>query len=154
MAQPASLYLSRQLVRVMPFAAQQTFFAPANAAAGAVFQAAFDVGLVVTDLNQFLTPATLPVGAGALGAATTPIQAVGPFLDAVVFCTGLGGGTLIVEYAVDYLCTYRQLTSTGVPQNTLVNLSGLRITGRFVRCGFVNVTLNATVEFGTYVRSS
>lgn len=146
MAQPASLYLSRQLVRSHPFASQRTF-RNTNMGAAATMVAAFDVGLGVTDQNQFLTPATLPSG-------DTTLPAVGPFLDALVFCTGAGGGNILVEMAVDYTCSYRQIATTGVASSVGVNISGLRITGRFVRVTFTNVTAGATVEFGVYVRST
>ena len=146
MAQPASLYLARQLVREMPFAAQRTF-RDAAAGAASTFIAAFDIGLAVTDQNQFLTPATNPSG-------DTYVQAIGPFLDCVAFTTGAGGGTLLIEMAVDYTCTLRTYTSTVVPASTLTNVAGLRITARFLRITFTNVTAAAVVEFGAYVRST
>lgn len=144
MAQPASLLLSRELVRVLPFAAQKTV---RNAALGngATIVAAFDVGLACTDSNQFLT--------GANPSADPTQSAVGPNLDALVFAAG--AGTLLVEFAVDVSCSYRQISNSVVPASTAVNVSGLRITGRFVRVTFTNTSGGAVlVEFGAYVRSA
>jgi hypothetical protein len=145
MAQPASLYLSRQLVRVMPFATQKTFV-NTNALGGTTFIAEFDVALVVTDANQLL--------AGAFPSGARPQSAIGPFLDAVCFDTGLGGATILIEYAVDQGALYRQLNTSVVPQNTLTNISGLRVTARFVRVTFTNVTFGSTIECGVWLRSS
>lgn len=145
MAQPASLYLSRQLVRVMPFAAQKTFVSAA-AGAGATFVAEFDVAQVITDANQLLT--------GALPSAGAIAFAIGPFLDAVCFDTGAGGASILIEYAVDRGATYRAFATTGVPQNTLTNIAGLRVTSRFVRVTFTNVTAASVLEAGVWLRSS
>jgi len=144
MAQPASLLLSRELVRVLPFAAQKTVRNAALANAGTIV-AAFDVGISVTDANQFLT--------GAFPSADATQPAVGPNLDALVF--SVGAGTLLVEFAVDVSCSYRQISNSVVPASTAVNISGLRITGRFVRITFTNTSGGASlVEFGAYVRSA
>lgn len=145
MAQPASLYLSRQLVRVMPFGTDKTFVNGA-AGAGSTFVAEFDVALVITDANQLLT--------GAFPGGAQPQSAVGPLLDAVAFTTGAGGGSILTEYAVDRGAAYRAFSPIAVASATLINISGLRITARFVRVTFTNVTAGATVEFGVYVRSS
>jgi hypothetical protein len=142
---PATAYLSRELVRFIPFAAQRTFV---NAALGngATFVAEFDVALRVSDVNQLLTGA-FP------GGGTQPPVAVGPFLDALAFSAG--AGSITVDYAVDRDCSYRQIAATVVPAGTATNISGLRITGRFVRITYTNTSGGAALaEFGAYVRST
>lgn len=146
---PTNPVFARELVREVPFNAQHTFRGATLGAAG-VFAAAFDLGLRITDVNQFLTPATLPTGS-ASGQNPTPQAAVGPFLDAVWFSDQIG--TIITEFAVDVTCLWRTVTTTGVAVNTLGNISGLRVTGRFVQVSFVNGAIAANVEFGVYVRS-
>jgi hypothetical protein len=65
---------------------------------------------------------------------------------------------LTVEYAIDRGCQYRTvMPGTAVPASTFVNISGLRITGRFVRVTMGNPATNTddlVVEFGVFVRSS
>lgn len=136
-------YITRELVRPLPSSAQSE---TVNAALGngATIQVAFDVALVVTDRNQ--------LGVGAAPGTPTPRIAIGPLCDVVVFSSGVG--TLIIEYGVAG-GSYRQLSSTGVPASTLVNISGLRVTARFVRVTFTNTSGgNAAVEFGAYIRSN
>jgi hypothetical protein len=147
MAQPASLYLSRQLVRVMPFATQKTFVTGA-AGGGAQFVAEFDVAQVVTDANQLLA------GAAPIGTLVGIQFAIGPFLDAVIFDNGAGGATITVNYAVDKGATYRLFNTTVVPASTLTNIAGLRVTARFVQVIFTNITPAATLEAGVWLRSS
>jgi len=144
MTQPPSIpFLARQLVRVIPFAAQFTARNAALANAASIV-AEFDVAIHSTDANSFLTGA-LPGG--------TPIPATGQNLDALVFATGVG--TLLVEFAVDLSCAYRSIANSNVPASTPTNISGLRITGRFVRVTFTNTSGGAAlVEFGAYVRSA
>lgn len=145
MAQPPTTpIISRELVRVIPFAAQKTFF---NAALGngATMVAEFDVGLAVTDRNQFLT--------GAFPGAANPQAAVGPNLDAEGFSTG--AGTILIEFAIDLGCTYRTVATQIVPANAFTNVSALRITGRFARLTYTNTSGGAAlVEFGAHIRSS
>jgi hypothetical protein len=131
-------------VREVPFAAQRTFRSPALAAAGTLI-AAFDIGLKVTDRSQFLAPATNP--------SADPTQhAIGSMLDVLVFTDG--PGLLLIEFAVDYTCAYRQISSIVIPASIPANVSGLRITGRFCRVTFTNTDAIAhLVEFGSYVRS-
>jgi hypothetical protein len=141
---PTTPILTRELVRVLPFAAQKTVNNAALANNGTII-AAFDIAAKVTDVNQLL------VGANPSGDPT--VVAIGPNLDAVVF--SVGAGTLLVEFAVDVTCTYRQVSNSVVPAGTLVNISGLRITGRFVRVTFTNTSgIASAVEFGVYVRSA
>ena len=147
---PSRPVLSRELVRVIPFAAQRTFRNVALGA-GATMIAAFDVGLVATDVNQFIGAVENP----ANNPSVDPTQfAVGPFLDALAFSVTTAG-SILVEYAVDYTCTYRAIATTIVPIGTATNISGLRITGRFTRVTYTNTGgVASLVEFGVYIRSN
>lgn len=141
---PTTPVLTRELVRVLPFAAQKTVRDAALAAAGTIV-AAFDIGAAVTDVNQLL--------AGANPSADATIRAIGPNLDAFVFSDQ--PGTLLVEFAADATCSYRQVSNSIVPASTAVPLAGLRIAGRFVRVTYTNTgAVAALVEFGVYVRSA
>jgi hypothetical protein len=144
-SQPAGLFLSRELTRIIPFTSQRVFVNNA-AGAGATFVAEFDVALATTDRNQLL--------AGALPSAGLIQFAIGPLLDAVCYDTGAGGAQILVEFAVDRGAAYRPFTPTVVPQNTLTNIAALRVTARFVRVTFTNITAAATIECGAYIRSS
>lgn len=142
---PTSPVISRELVRIIPFTQQHTII-NAAAGAGAQFIAAFDCGAKTTDPNQLL------VGANPSGDPTQFV--IGTLLDACVFTTGPGGGTLLVEYGIDAGAAYRAVANTiAVNANQLANIAGLRITARFVRVTFTNVSAGALVEFGAYVRS-
>lgn len=146
MAQPPTTpFQARQLVRSVPFAAQVASRQAALANAGTII-AVFDVALKSTDANQLLT--------GALPDVVNPIiPAVGPNLDVLVFSAG--AGTLLVEFAVDVSCSFRQISNSVVPASTATNISGLRVTGRFVRVTFTNTSGGAAlVEFGAYMRSA
>jgi hypothetical protein len=136
-------YITRELVRPLPSSAQSETVNAALANAGTI-QVAYDVALVVTDRNQ--------LGGGAAPGAPTPRFAIGPLLDVVVFSSAVG--TLLIEYGVAG-GSYHPLSNSAVPASTLVNISGLRITARFVRITFTNTSGgNAAVEFGAYVRSN
>lgn len=162
MAQPPALpVIAKELTRIVPSLSQNTR-QDAAADAGETYVWEWDLALRLTDPNQFVAgtatlagPANSSTTAmGGAGPQTTPQPAFGPFLDAVAFCSGAGGGTITVEYAVDASpCNYRTMAVTIVPTNTLTNLSGLRVTGRFVRITFTNVTAAAVVEFGSYIRN-
>lgn len=158
MPQPPTIaILPKEDVRVIPSLSQRTFM-DAAAGAGETYVWEFDLGARLTDANQFLSAAVAPTNSsttagGGAGPQTTPQLALGVFLDALLFCTGAGGATLTVEYAVDVTCAYRTFSVTAVPQNTLANISGLRVTGRFVRITATNVTAAATIEFGVYIRN-
>jgi hypothetical protein len=147
MAQPPATPINppRTLVRNIPFAAQKTFVNAALANGGTMV-AEFDIALAVSDQNQLL--------AGAFPGITNPPKAIGPFLDAVGF--SVGAGRIDVEYAVDLGCSYRfAMPGTIVPANTLTNISGLRITGRFVRITYTNTSgAPQNTEFGVYIRST
>lgn len=158
---PDTAILAHEDVRVIPGLAQHVFF---DAAAGALetYIWEFDQAARVTDFNQFLSGLPTPAApanstttiAGGAGPQTTPQPALGIFLDALAFTSGVGGALLTVEYAVDASpCSYRTFAVTIVPASTLTNISGLRVTGRFVRCTLQNITVGATVEFGIYIRN-
>ena len=153
---PTTPVQARELVRSVPFCAQKTYVLAAIATDGSR-TVEWDVAAGITDVDQLLT--------GAYPGAAVPINhATGPFLDAAVYVTGGTAGEsglLTVEYAIDRGCAYRLVTpGTAVPIATFVNISGLRITARFIR-----VTLFGTaaglgthdltgIEFGVYVRST
>ncbi len=152
MAQPpVDPVITRELVRVIPFATQKSFV-NAALAAGGTFVWEFDVGLAVTDPNQFLA---LPSVASAPTNSTVPPQiAVGPWLDVVAYSFATAG-SITVEYAADVTCAYRTLTPQAVAANTLTNISGLRITGRFCRVTYTNTGVAVSLcELGIYVRSN
>ncbi len=148
MAQPAAPFLSRTLVRSIPFTTQKTF--NQSVAAAGNLNAAFDVGTRVTERNQFLSPATLPVG---MITNPTPVAAIGAILDVTLFASQ--AGTIQVFFAVDYTCTYRAVSAPiAVAASTFTNISGLRITARFVGIEYVNTAVVAsTTELGCFVRS-
>ncbi len=136
-------HIPRQLVKPLPSAAH---FETVNAALGpaGTIQVAYDVALAVTDRNQ--------LGLGAVPGTPTARIAIGPFLDVVAFSNQTG--TIRVEYGVAG-GSYRELAVTAVPANILTNISGLRITARFVRITYTNTAaVAALVEFGAYVRST
>jgi hypothetical protein len=150
---PTTPVQARGLVRAVPFCAQSTYAALVIAPGGSR-PVEWDVAAGITDVGQLLTGA-FPGGGPQIAHAT------GPFLDAAVYSTATvagEAGLLTVEYAIDRGCTYHLVTpGTAVPDLTFVNISGLRITGRFVRVTLHNPaanTNNLTVEFGVYVRST
>lgn len=144
MAQPAAVAQAREITRAEPFCAQRTFV---NAALGngATMVAEFDLATRVTDPNQFIV--------GAAPSAGTIVPAIGPFFDALAFSAG--AGTILIEFAVDLGCSYRSIALTAVPAATATNISGLRVTGRFVRATYTNTSGGAAnTEFGAYIRST
>lgn len=166
MSQPPQFpILAHENVRNIPALSQKTFY---DESAGAVefFAWEFDLGLRVTDPNQFIVqpnPAVLttyaPTGGGTLagggaGPQTTPQPAIGPWLDWVVYTDGAGGGQMTVQYAVDAApCSYVNIFDNAIPSGIITNSSGLRVTGRFVRLVFRNNTAGAVVQCGYYIRS-
>lgn len=151
--------LAHENVRIIPALSQRVFQNPA-AGAASTFVWEFDLAARITDPNQFIGVGVAPANSsttagGGAGPQVTPQPAIGPFLDALAFTTGAGGGTLLVEYAVDATpCNYRTISNTAVPASTAINISGLRVTGRFVRITFTNITAAATIEAGYYVRNT
>lgn len=163
MAQPPTIpVLAHENIRLIP-ALSQRVFQDAAAGAGETFVWEFDLAARITDPAQFINGvATLAAPAnssctvvGGGGPQVTPQPAIGPFLDALCFTTGAGGGSLLVEYSVDASpFDYRSISNTVVGASTAVNIAGLRVTGRFVRLTFTNVTAAADVEAGYYIRNT
>ena len=153
MAQPPILQTqSRQLVRSVPFVTPNTFVEVVLASPGDAAAAEFDTLEGFADVNLYNSVGAYPNGAAP---ATPVLHAVGPWLDAAVYATGLT--VLRVEYAIDRGCAYHQATpDTAILATTFANISGLRITGRFVRVSLINNALAGavTIEFGVYVRSA
>ena len=159
---PTTPVQSRELVRAVPFCGQKTYAGTGPSAlilapAGAI-AVQWDVAYPgLTDANQLLT-GDYP---GAGGPLVPLPHATGPMLDAAAYVTAAvagEGGLLTVEYAIDRGCAFHLVNpGTVVPALTFVNISGLRITGRFVRVTLANPatnTGNLTAEFGVYVRST
>ena len=144
---PTRGVMARGLFRAVPFVTPQIYVGLVPL--GSAHAAEFDTLEGFADPNQY-------DGIKAFPGPDTPKQkAVGPYLDAAVFADK--NTTLLVEYAVDRGASYRPVaTATSIPANTFQNISGLRITGRFVRVTLTNADLvGATnVEFGVYVRSA
>ena len=159
MPQPPTVpIIAHENVRLITALAQKTFQSAA-AGANSTFIWEYDLGARLTDFNQFLNANVAPANstttvAGGAGPQVTPQPAIGPFADAFVFTSGAGGGTLQLEYAADANpCNYRAMSNTVVNAGIAANISGLRVTGRFVRFTFTNVTNGATVEVGFYIRN-
>jgi hypothetical protein len=160
MPQPPTIpVLAHELTRILPALAQKTFSAAA-ADANQVFRWEFDLAARITDHNQFLNANPAPansstIAGGGAGPQTTPQVALGPIADVGMFFAGAGGGQLLVEFAVDANpCLYRAISpAIIVPAATFSNLSGLRITGRFVRFSATNITAASLTEVGFYIRN-
>ena len=159
---PTTPVQARELVRSVPFCAQQTYASrvlqPLGDPADNV-GVQWDLAAGITDVNQLLTGAYPDASVNGIQHAT------GPFLDAAAFIVTATNpadppsAVIAVEYAIDRGCAYRMLTpGTAVPYQTWVNISGLRVTARFVRVTLVNSVATAghtiKVDFGVYVRSS
>lgn len=159
MSQPPSApILAHENTRNIPSLSQKTLQS-ASAGAGEFFGWEFDLALGITDASQFITNAAAPIGGGTIagggpGPQTTPQAAVGPWADVVVFTSGAGGGILLIQYAADASpCTYQNIFLNNIPGAQITNASGLRVTGRFVRFLFQNLTAASVVECGFYIRS-
>lgn len=160
MPQPPTIpIIAHENVRAIPSLSQKTFF---SAAAGALQQFIweFDLAARVTDPNQLISANVAPVGSttiagGGSGPQNTPQPAIGPFCDWFVFTSGAAGGQASMDYAVDAdPCSYRTFFLSTIAGNNPTNASGLRVTGRFIRLRFINVTAGATVEVGYYIRNT
>jgi len=158
---PTTPILSKENVRLIPALAQRTFQSAA-AGAASTFVWEWDLATRITDPNELIglaifapaNTATTAAGVAGAGPQTVPQPAIGPFLDAAAFCTGAGGATITVEFAIDSSpCNYRTMVITIVPQNVFTNIAQLRVTGRFARVTLTNVTAGATIEFGSYIRN-
>lgn len=148
MAQPPTRpVMARELTRSIPFVTPIIFIG--NLPVGASATAEFDTLEGFADSNLFNTTSAYP------GTNAPKLHAVGPYLDCAVFADKQT--SLLVEYAIDRGDTYHPLTSspTTITASTFINLSGMRITGRFVRITLANLdgANPAAVKFGTYVRS-
>lgn len=148
MAQPPSQPLMpREVTRGIPFVSCRTFLGTLGTPGGTV-TAEFDTLFGYADSNQFNNVLNWP------GTNVPKQHAVGPYLDAALFADQTT--EIEVSYAVDRGCQYRVVaTPSAIAANTFGNISGLRITGRFVRVILRNTSLAvANVEFGVYVRSA
>lgn len=148
MAQPPTRpVMARLLSRSVPFVCVRTFNGVLGSGGGVV-GAEFDTLENFADPNQFNTVSAFPSGAAAT-------HAVGPLLDAAVFCDV--ATVLRVELAVDRGCSYRLAApDTAVAASTFANIAGFRITGRFVRVRLFNNggAASTVTEFGIYIRSA
>jgi hypothetical protein len=80
------------------------------------------------------------------------IVSVGPMLDAFLFADQ--ALSLNVFYAISG-GLFRQVSTSLIAANTFGNISGLRITGRYVRVQVSNASgVGANIELGVYVRST
>lgn len=155
---PTTPILTHEPVRVVPSMAQKTFRSAA-AGAGATNVWEFDLGARVTDPNQFISTLAFPANssttnAGGAGPQVSPQIAIGAFLDVFAFTSGAGGGTVLIEEAADASpCLYRTVDTVPVAAGVEGGVQGYRVTGRFVRITFTNVTAGSTVEVGYYLRS-
>ena len=160
---PVRPVMARGLSRVIPFVTPRTFLADGSAGwpslpAGGSIAAEFDCLEGFADYNLFNNTLAYP------GANSPKLHAVGPLLDCALWADGAAGhiagnvATITVNYAIDRGCAYRQVAlPTFLLGGTFVNLSGLRITGRFVQVVLANVAAGAAainLEFGVYVRSA
>jgi hypothetical protein len=150
MAQPPDRpIMSRLLVRATPFVTPRTFQGALGI--GATVSAQFDTLEGFADPNFFNNVGAWPGAASVDPGEVT--KAVGPWLDAAVYSTQ--ACALRVEYAVDRGCAYHQMIpDIHIPLLTFQNISGLRITGRFIQVLLVMGAVAGVVEFGVYVRSA
>jgi hypothetical protein len=160
---PIRPVMARGLSRAVPFITPRTFLADGSVGwpvlpAGGTVAAEFDCLEGFADFNLFNT--TLPYP----GANFPKMHAVGPLLDCALWSDTLPSSpaafvsTLTIEYAIDRGCAYRQpVPPVFMLGNQFANISGLRITGRFVKVTLANVAAAAApiyLEFGVYVRSA
>lgn len=148
MAQPPTTpIMARELVRAVPFVTPYIYIG--NIAPSASVSAEFDTVAGFADPNLYNSVGAYP------GTNAPKVHAVGPYLDAGVYASL--ATSLLVEYAVDRGASYRAFGQVStITQQTFTNISGLRITGRFVRVTLTNLSAVAAVavEFGVYVRSA
>jgi len=145
MAQPPSRpVMARSVVRSIPFVVPTIFIGALGA--GASTDAEFDT------LQGFAEP-TMFASTGAFPGVDVPKKhAVGPYLDVGAWCAA--ASSILVEYAIDRGALYRApVPATVVPAGGFVNISGLRITGRFVRVTLTDGGAGGNVELAVLVRS-
>lgn len=143
---PTQPLMPREVVRAHPWVSCRTFLGTLGTPGGTV-TAEFDTLFGYADSNQFNNVLAYP------GTDAPKQHAVGPYLDAAVFADQTT--EIEVSYSVDRGCQYHVVaTPSAIAANTFGNISGLRITGRFVRVRLRNTSVAvANVEFGVYVRS-
>lgn len=146
MAQPASQFQPRELVRSVPFSTSRGEASLIAAGGGTGF--GFDVGLALTDRNQigYSTP--------VLG---FPTIATGFFLDVSLFSDQ--ACTLDVLFRATFGGTDRSVIPGGAPlvvaANTLTLVAGLRVVGLFVTVNYVNTSgVLALCELFATIRSA
>jgi len=155
----AAPIIAHENVRAIPALSQKVFRDAASGANQDYFWE-FDLAAFITDPGQLLNTAVAPansqtVNGGGAGPQIAPQAAIGPICDIGVFTSGAAGGTISASYAVDANpCLYRTFFTTPVPTIAFSNVSGLRVTGRFLLLGFRNITAGAVVELGFYIRST
>lgn len=136
-----SRFIPRNVVQAMPSVTPDERVT--TLANGATVNVDFDALAATAD------PALLGIGASPSPAAKI---AVGPYLDAAIFSDQ--AVTLAAWFAISG-GTFVQATSTLVPASTFVNISGLRITGRYARVSLSNASgVLANIQLGVYVRST
>ena len=148
MAQPPTrAVMARELTRSVPFITPRTFLGVLGFP-GTV-SAEFDCIEGFADPNLFNNVLAYP------GTNTPKLHAVGPWLDTALFADQ--ACLVRVEYAVDRGSSYHQpVPDIAVNASTFSNISGLRITGRFMKISLINNSgaANANVDFGVFVRSA
>jgi hypothetical protein len=156
--------MARGLSRVIPFVTPRIFLANGTVP----YPSLVSAGTVSTEfdcLEGFSEPSLFNSTLPYPGVNTPKLHAVGPLLDCLLWADGAAGtlpavfvATITVEYAVDRGCAYRApVAPTSLLGNQTANISGLRITGRFVRVTLTNVAPAAAainLELGVYVRSA
>lgn len=128
--------------RAQPYGAQQTYI-DEPVADQEFLLAVFDIAIVVTDPNQYED------------SATAAIQAVGPYLDAVVVSDSIG--TVDVAVMVDGGGTFYSILPAplALSANQPLVINGLRVPGRFIRVSYQNTSGGAAItDFGAYMRSN
>lgn len=138
----ASTIQARQVVRAQPYGTQITFVA-AVVPDTDTLSATFDIQVIIADRNQ-----------AALGVINA-LQSVGPYLDVMVFSTGIG--TIDVTISVDTGGGFRSMlvAPIAVAVSVMTTINQLRIPARYGNVTFTNTSGgDATVDFGAYVRSN
>jgi hypothetical protein len=161
MAQPPTTpLLAHENVRMIPALTQKTFCDLASVNQH-IFIWEFDLAARITDPGQLLNANAAPTGSstiagGGAGPQTTPQPAIGPLADVFIFTNSSGGGTLRIRYAADANpCSYYPMYTATVPTLTPTNVSGLRVTGRFIEFFFQAAAAAAcVVECGFYIRNT
>ena len=142
---PVIPVFSREVGRSAPFIVPRTFRG-ALGSPGNVY-AEFDTLDGFSERTLYNNTLAFP------GVDTPKLHAVGPWLDAAAYVSG--DSLIRVEYSIDRGCAYRQaFADTPILAGSFGNLSGLRITARFVKVTLINnAGVAIDVEFGVYVRS-